>query len=69
MPSAFISRFHAGQPNGVFDSGVGGLAILGAVRKALPQEDLVDVAETPRRLPAAGADTIVRGRTYHAIVV
>jgi glutamate racemase len=36
----------AGQPIGVFDSGVGGLSILRAVRSALPAEELIYVADT-----------------------
>jgi glutamate racemase len=33
------------QPIGVFDSGVGGLTILRAIREALPREDLIYVAD------------------------
>lgn len=35
----------ASQPIGVFDSGVGGLTILRAIREALPCEDLIYVAD------------------------
>ena len=34
------------RPIGVFDSGMGGLSILGALRKALPHEDFVYVADS-----------------------
>ena len=42
------------NPIGVFDSGVGGLTILRAVRQALPCENLVYVAE-PAAKPAVAA--------------
>ena len=32
-------------PIGVFDSGIGGLSVLGALRKELPQEQFVYVAD------------------------
>jgi len=35
-------------PIGVFDSGVGGLTVLHAIREALPQEDLVYLGDTAR---------------------
>ncbi|MRT33117.1 glutamate racemase, partial [Xylella fastidiosa subsp. multiplex] len=35
----------APQPIGVYDSGVGGLSVLRAIRDALPQEDLLYVAD------------------------
>ncbi len=35
-----------GAPIGVFDSGVGGLSVLRAIRSALPDEDLVYVADS-----------------------
>lgn len=39
---------HAHQPIGVFDSGVGGLTVLSALRKRLPSEDLVYLGDTAR---------------------
>lgn len=36
----------APQPIGVYDSGVGGLSVLRAIREALPQEDLLYVADS-----------------------
>ncbi|MBQ9816016.1 MAG: glutamate racemase [Proteobacteria bacterium] len=36
------------RPIGVFDSGVGGLTVLDAVRQALPHEDLVYLGDTAR---------------------
>jgi len=33
-------------PIGVFDSGVGGLSVLRAIRNALPEEDLLYVADS-----------------------
>ena len=38
----------SGLPIGVFDSGVGGLTVLKAIRAALPQEDLVYLGDTAR---------------------
>lgn len=38
----------ASLPIGVFDSGVGGLTVLNALRKALPQEDLIYLGDTAR---------------------
>ena len=35
-------------PIGVFDSGVGGLTVLKAIRQALPSEDLVYLGDTAR---------------------
>ncbi|MEN9712001.1 MAG: hypothetical protein RLY90_262, partial [Pseudomonadota bacterium] len=44
MPApSFPSLTHA---IGVFDSGVGGLSVLKAIREALPNEDLVYVADS-----------------------
>jgi glutamate racemase len=37
-----------GLPIGVFDSGVGGLTVLKAIREALPSEDLVYLGDTAR---------------------
>lgn len=48
-------------PIGVFDSGVGGLTVLSALRAALPHEDFVYLGDTAR-LPygTKGADTVTR---------
>lgn len=48
-------------PIGVFDSGVGGLTVLSALRNALPQEDFIYLGDTAR-LPygTKGADTVTR---------
>ena len=48
-------------PIGVFDSGVGGLTVLRALRTALPQEDFLYLGDTAR-LPygTKGAGTVVR---------
>lgn len=39
-------RSHAHQPIGVFDSGVGGLSVLREIRRELPHEDLIYVADS-----------------------
>ena len=44
--SGTAPRVSENSPIGVFDSGVGGLTILRAVREALPHEDLVYVADS-----------------------
>ena len=36
----------AGRPIGIFDSGVGGLSVAREIRRALPAEDLLYVADT-----------------------
>lgn len=48
-------------PIGVFDSGVGGLTVLSALRDALPREDFIYLGDTAR-LPygTKGADTVER---------
>lgn len=48
-------------PIGVFDSGIGGLSVLRALRKLLPQEDFLYLGDTAR-LPygTRGDETIVR---------
>jgi glutamate racemase len=46
MQSGSALRVSGNSPIGVFDSGVGGLTILRAVREALPHEDLVYVADS-----------------------
>jgi glutamate racemase len=66
------------RPVGVFDSGVGGLSVLGAVRHELPSEDLVYVADSgyapygdkPREYIEARAIAIVEFlRTHDAKAV
>lgn len=49
------------RPIGVFDSGVGGITVLRALRAALPQEDLIYLGDTAR-LPygTKSADTVTR---------
>lgn len=49
------------RPIGVFDSGMGGLTVLGALRRALPAEDFLYLGDTAR-LPygTKSAETVVR---------
>lgn len=51
----------AGAPIGVFDSGVGGLTVLRALREALPREDFIYLGDTAR-LPygTKSPETVVR---------
>jgi len=41
-----VRGMHTNQPIGVFDSGIGGLSVLKALRAALPAEDFVYLADT-----------------------
>ena len=45
----------ASQPIGVFDSGIGGLTVVRALRELLPQEDIFYLGDTAR-LPYGGKD-------------
>lgn len=56
-----VSQPDPNLPIGVFDSGVGGLTVLSALRAALPQEDFIYLGDTAR-LPygTKGADTVTR---------
>lgn len=51
----------AHMPIGLFDSGIGGLTVLHALRRRLPQEDLIYLGDTAR-LPygTKGRETIIR---------
>ena len=78
MPTPPVER--ADLPIAVFDSGVGGLTVLEALRKRLPNEDLVYLGDTAR-VPygTRSPDTVVRyasrvaghlwGRGIKALVV
>ena len=59
--AALAGRPAPGQPIGVFDSGVGGLTVLRALRAALPAESFVYLGDTAR-LPygTKSAHTVVR---------
>ena len=50
----------ANLPIGVFDSGMGGLTVLAALRQQLPEEDFIYLGDTAR-LPygTKSADTVV----------
>ena len=48
------------QPIGVFDSGLGGLTVLSALIKALPQEDFVYLGDTARVPYGARSEHIVQ---------
>ncbi|MBI4125416.1 MAG: glutamate racemase [Deltaproteobacteria bacterium] len=68
------------QPIGIFDSGVGGLTVMAAVRKALPNESIIYLGDTAR-VPygTKSAETILRyteeclaflaGKNVKAIVI
>ena len=43
--SLMKNEFSFQQPIGIFDSGVGGLSVLGAIRQELPHEDILYVAD------------------------
>src|SRR6185436_12480620 len=46
MPAGSGPHIPENSPVGIFDSGVGGLTILRAIREALPHEDLIYVADS-----------------------
>lgn len=54
-------RLDAHMPIGLFDSGIGGLTVLHALRRRLPQENLIYLGDTAR-LPygTKGKETIIR---------
>src|SRR5215813_6053097 len=56
-----MERSNDRRPIGVFDSGVGGLTVVRAVRAALPGEDIIYLGDTAR-LPygTKSADTVTR---------
>ena len=55
----------AHQPIGVFDSGIGGLSILQALRAELPQEDMVYVADSAHAPYGERDEALVRERALH----
>jgi glutamate racemase len=54
---------HAGQPIGVFDSGIGGLSVLNALRAELPHERFVYFADTAHAPYGERGDAYVAART------
>jgi glutamate racemase len=60
-PDRGPDRFAHESPIGVFDSGVGGLTVLRALREALPAEDFIYLGDTAR-LPygTKSSETVVR---------
>jgi glutamate racemase len=62
MPISFAPDHPAHGAIGIFDSGIGGLTILRAVREALPHEDLIYVADTAHLPYGAKSAEIVRAR-------
>jgi len=52
----------SGSPIGVFDSGVGGLSVLREIRRELPAEDLIYVADSGYAPYGDRAEDYVRGR-------
>ncbi|NTY01215.1 glutamate racemase [Deinococcus sp. JMULE3] len=54
-------------PLGVFDSGVGGLSVLGDLRRALPGEDLLYLADTAHVPYGARPDGEIRDLTARAV--
>lgn len=55
----------ADAPIGVFDSGIGGLSILRALRHALPQEDFIYVADTGHAPYGERSEDFVQARAEH----
>ena len=62
MPAGSGPRLPQSSPVGVFDSGVGGLTILRAIRQALPHEDLIYVADSAHLPYGEKPADFIRGR-------
>ena len=48
MPAKRRSKRYDNRPIGLFDSGLGGLTVVRAVREALPGEDVIYLGDTAR---------------------
>ncbi|HYJ08010.1 MAG TPA: hypothetical protein VEX18_03355, partial [Polyangiaceae bacterium] len=61
MSAAPARRLEADAPLGVFDSGLGGLTVAAALRRALPNERIIYLGDTAR-VPygTRSAETVVR---------
>ncbi|WP_064015546.1 glutamate racemase [Deinococcus puniceus] len=55
------------RPLGIFDSGVGGLSVLAEIRRVLPQEDIVYLADTAHLPYGARGDDDLRDLTARAV--
>ena len=56
------------RPIGVFDSGIGGLTVVRALRDLLPHEDIFYIGDTAR-LPYGGKSKDDRGRLQHLLFI
>ena len=61
-PESREPRAQSGEPIGVFDSGVGGLSVLREIRRELPGEDLIYVADSGYAPYGDRPEEYVRGR-------
>ncbi len=57
------NKLHLHNAIGIFDSGVGGLSVLKAIRAALPQEDLVYVADSAHAPYGERSEDFITQRT------
>ncbi|MBR3687442.1 MAG: hypothetical protein IKL85_00025 [Lentisphaeria bacterium] len=48
MPAKRRTKEYDNRPIGLFDSGLGGLTVVRAVREALPDEDVIYLGDTAR---------------------
>lgn len=55
------------RPLGIFDSGVGGLSVLAEIRRRLPQEDILYLADTAHLPYGARGDDDLRDLTARAV--
>ncbi|MFB9991782.1 glutamate racemase [Deinococcus oregonensis] len=55
------------RPLGIFDSGVGGLSVLAEIRRSLPQEDILYLADTAHLPYGARGDDDLRDLTARAV--
>lgn len=61
------SRAHADRPIGVFDSGVGGLSVLQALRAELPHEDFIYLADSGHAPYGERGDDYVAARSQAVV--
>lgn len=67
MPSAAPPPLSPELPIGIFDSGVGGLSVLSEVRRALPHEDVLYLADTLHMPYGSRSDEDIRDLTARAV--
>jgi len=64
-PSTNKIRQNANQPIGIFDSGVGGLSLLNNIKKQLPNESLIYIADSLYAPYGDKSDNVIIGRVNY----